>query len=343
MNITIHKVAEEAGVSTAAVSIALSSKQGKNRRLAGKTIEHIRNVARSMGYRPNLLASNLRLSKTNTIGVLIAALHGDFYEKILAGINKKFSGSYTPMLGVHNYDSNNECRQLEVLLGSRVDGVIATFSGNPESIALYYELSSRYKIPLVLVDRNIPGVDLPVVRSDHYGQTYEAAKALIKLGHKHILYFTAAIAQLESTELRKQGYFDAMKESNLENELKIIAKSGIRDLKLYAREIIDFWQNSPARATAILVQNDWLGYELLTECKLRKIQVPEELSIMGLDDCYLSSLEEIGLSSVAQNPEMIGYKAAELLNNLIEGKTWDGKVVILPTEVVMRKTTKAFD
>lgn len=338
MRITMQRVAQEAGVSTASVSIALGSKRPGNRRVSDETTRRIRNIAKSMGYRPNLLASNLRRNKTNTIGVLIAVLDGDFYGKILSGINDVFSGAYTPMLGVHDYSSEKERKQLDVFIGTHVDGIIAAYSGSPETIALYNEITSKYKIPVVLVDRGVPGMVLPLVRSDHFAQTHSAVKALQGLGHKRILYVTAA-PLLQSTESRRMGYAAAMKESGDDNMIEIVANPAAKDLRQFACQILNQWQLSRTPASAMLIQNDLLAYQIFLESKTRKIRIPEDLSIMGLDDCYLSSLDEIRLSTVAQKTRMIGSEAAKLLDKLMKGQTWNGETVILPTEVVMRNTT----
>jgi LacI family transcriptional regulator len=341
MAVTLYEVAKKVGVSPATVSIAIRGKRAGKFKLAAKTVKNVRRIAKSMGYRPNMLASSLRNNRTHMIGVVVAALQGDFYGGILNGINQVIRGtSVTPVLAAHNYNSADERKDLEGFIGKRMDGIIAAYAGCPENADLYLYIMDQLGVPLVLIDREIPGLELPIVRSDHYMQTYKAIMALRDLGHKRILYITGAPV-LESTELRKQGYIAAMREENLEEHIKIVAEHPVLDLRIFAKKALDVWQKSSPTATALLIQNDLIAYEILAECNTRGIKVPDDLSVMGLDNCFPSSLDGIGLSTVTQKPDMIGQKACELLLKLTNGQSWDKEPTILPVEVIMRKTTKA--
>lgn len=341
MAVTLKEVATKAGVSVAAVSMALNGHKKGRCKLSAETVKNVSYIAKSMGYRPNMLATSLKNNQTHMIGILIAALKGDFYEQILYGVEQVIYPHFTPVLGVHNYDVARERKQLEGFMDKRLDGVIAAYSGAVESIAIYTELS-KYNIPIVLVDRGIPGMDLPVVRSDHFTQTYKAVEALNNLGHREIVYVSGG-RKLECTDLRKQGYISAMNDLALGQFIYVIEQPQIKKLPDYASFIIDLYTNTSQlkNTTAFIIQNDWLAYHVLHQCKARKIQVPQEISVMGLDDCLLSSLDEISLSSVAQTPELIGLKAGELLLKIMDGWVWERNPVIVPVEVILRKTTSS--
>lgn len=89
----------------------------------------------------------------------------------------------------------------------------------------------------------------------------------------------------------------------------------------------------------MLLQNDWLAYEILNECTIRGVKVPQEISVMGMGDSFPSSLESISLSTIAEPLEVMGRKAAELLLKLIDGEPADVEEVILPIEVKIRNST----
>lgn len=346
LGVTLKEVAVKAGVSPASVSMALRGKSGGKRYLARNTVNRIRSAAKEMGYRPNALASSLRKQKSHMIGVLVPALRGNFYEEILASISQSVYPSFSPVLAVSNYDGKCERLHLENFMGKRIDGLVAVFSGDADNIEIYRELMEAYHIPIVLVDRGIPGLDLPLVRSDQYGQVYEAVKTLQEMGHQRIMYvYTGGVSKSENVELCKKGYISAMREGNLGNEIKIIDEPITKnwdksELRQLAKELLDRWQDASPAPTALLVHNDWFAYEILAGCKARNINVPGDLSIMGQDDCSPSSLSGIELSSVTQDTTAIGRKAGELLLKLINGDVWDGRPVVLPTQVIMRKTTK---
>ena len=345
MIVTIKDVAKRAGMSVGAVSMALRSRSKDDCNLSEKTVQKIKRVAGSMGYKPNLLASGLRSSRTHTVGVLVAGIRGDFYERILAGLHESLSEEYTTLLGIHGYDSRRELRELEAFVSRHVDGVVAAFSGDPKNAALYSQLSEKHDIPLVLVDRGIPNLRLPVVRSDHYGQTFEAVKTLHNLGHSNILYATGE-SLLECTGLRKKGYATAMQQIggtsgifHLDEPLQTLLQGHSKKVRDAARQIVDFHREEAPETTAVIA-HDRLAYEILGDCRDRGIDVPDNLSVLGLDNCYPSALAGIDLSSVGQNLEEIGRRAGELLLSLMREKSGISPLTEIPVQVVLRRTTK---
>lgn len=342
MAVTLKQIAKETGLSVATVSLAIREKNAGKFSLSPDTVRLVQETAERLGYRTNRLAASLTSSSTKMVGVLISALHGDFYEKILAGIEEEISPEFTPLLGVHNYDPAREKSLLESFICNRVDGVIAAFSSFPENIELYKTIKHNYKIPIVLVDRPVPGLDLPVVKSNHLEQTYQATKALLDMGHKKI-HMISAVGFLQPEE-HKNGYYKAMQENGYGDYIKVMTSPytkgwGKEGLRKFAKEVMDFWQAVSDRATAFVVQNDWLAYEILAECQDREIKVPQDISIMGLDDCLPSSMVGVELSSVAQAPNKIGFEAAKRLLSLINKNEIENTDIYLPVEVKLRKTT----
>ena len=343
MAVTLKQIAGKAGVSLTTVSFALRGKQPGKRRLSPVTVERILKVADEMGYRPNHVAASLAGKRTYTIGVLVTALRGDFYERVLFGIKKEVYPKFSPVLAVHNYNSGYEKNELENFISKRIDGVIAAFSGHAENIDLYREIKEKYNIPIVLLDRRIPGLELPLVRPDHFDTSHQAVNSLFALGHRNITYIGGA-DNLEYMKLFHQGYQTAMTELGIKDNINIISQSDVhRNQKVqkeFAAQIISTWEQSSPQPTALLVINDWLAYEILGVCQDRGIKVPDDLSVMGLDDCSPSELPTIGLSSVWADQEKVGRNAAKLLLERIEIDTDEPTRMILPVHVRMRKTTR---
>ncbi|MEN6385290.1 MAG: LacI family DNA-binding transcriptional regulator, partial [Phycisphaerales bacterium] len=154
MAVTLKEVAKIAGVSPSTASHAIRGIHPGKRSLSAITIQRVREVAEQLGYRPNLLAAGLANNKTFTIGIMVAKLKGNFYERILKGATEIIYPEYTGLLAVHNYQPQVERKQLEYFLGKHVDGVIAAYSGCPENLDIYLELQKQ-KMPLVLVDRAV--------------------------------------------------------------------------------------------------------------------------------------------------------------------------------------------
>jgi LacI family transcriptional regulator len=350
MPVTIKDIAKKAGVSTTTVSFALRGRKPGKRPLAHKTVSHVCEVARKLGYRPNHIAASLVGQKTHTIGVLLRSLSFGS-EDLIEGIKSKTAPEYSSMLSVYNSDGENERDKLDMFVRQRVDGIIAAFSGDPESIPMYREISEQLGIPLVLIDRGIDGLDLPVVRSDHFASTYEGTRALQRLGHKRIRYASVSAAcNLESTRLRLDGYKQAMIDSGLEDEIVVTNEQGHKEwinssnLRQVACGILDSWMTDAEKSTAMFVDNDWLAYEIMDECKNCGIRVPEDLSLMGIGDYEFSSFGYVSLSSVvSQKQKPMGIKAGEMLLNLMDENTLDEETVVLPIEVKLRNTTRSIN
>ncbi|HBG28129.1 MAG: hypothetical protein A2Y10_06565 [Planctomycetes bacterium GWF2_41_51] len=343
MAVTLKEIAKEAGVSPSTASHAIRGIHPGKRALSEKTIQKVREVAEKLGYRPNLLAAGLASNKTFTIGVLVAALRGNFYERILEGVTEVIHPNFTPLLAIHNFQPDRERKEIEVFIGKHVDGIIAAYSGKPENLAIYNELRDIHKIPLVLVDRGIPNFANHVVRSDHYLSTYLAVRELEKLGHKNII-FALTDRETESTKMLIDGYNGAISEMGLKASSDIFYKKipslSTTEMKSFAQNIIDYISSRKPRTTALLLQTDWLAYEVLAVCQDRGIKVPQDLSIMGIEDSDPSSLPCISLSTVSVEPNEIGRRAADLLIKIINDEKTDDRLLLIKPSVILRKTTR---
>lgn len=346
MPMTLKDVAKEAGCSVSTASFAVRGCQPGNVKIPAKTVKRIRGIAKQLGYRTNRIAASLKNQKTNLIGISVPALRGDFYERIFHGINEQIFMDYTPVMAVHDYVGKRERKQIESFIDNRVDGIIATFSGDPESEDLYRQVVEYYKIPLVLIDRGIPNMQTHLVSYDNYALGYDCAKSLYKLGHKRIMYVEVAakIAEnLESIKNCREGYLAAMSELNLDRQTKVIVKSSQShwangDLRVFADEVLDFWEQKSPKPDVFMVNKDWLGYEIIAACSARKINVPNDLCILGMSNNSMSHVGRIGFAPVNIDiqPEILGQKAGELITKLIESPESDSLTKIrLPIDVTI--------
>jgi LacI family transcriptional regulator len=348
MAVTLKEIAQHAGVSTTTVSFALRGKRPGKRPLSDDTILRVQKIAGQLGYRPNNLAKSLLNNRTNTIGVLLSNLSFGA-EELLDGIKNIIAPEYSSLLSVYNSDGQNERMRMDMFMQQHVDGVIAAFSGDPASIPYYQHITDNYGIPVVLIDRGIPGLDLKVVRSDHLASTYEGTRALQRLGHKRIQYASVSMARgLESTQLRLRGYCEAMKDAGLEHEVRVTGEKDFKEwvrmdnLRQVARGVIDVWSREKQRATALFVDNDWLAYEVIQECMTYGFKIPEDLSLIGIGDYAFSGFSFVGLSTVSsQKQGPMGKEAGKLLLSMLNGEMPTCRQVILPIEVKLRSTTRS--
>ena len=346
MATTLKDIAKKAGVSTSTVSFAIRGCQPGNVNIPQETVNRIRKIANQLGYRPNKIASSLVSKRTKMIGILVPALRGDFYERVFHGINEQLFPEFISIMAVHDYVGKRERIQIESFVDNRVEGIIGVFSGDSESVELYREVIEDYDIPLVLVDRSIPGLQTHLVSYDNYALGYDCTKALHKLGHKRIMYVevTAKIAEnLDSNKFCRDGYIAAMRELNLDLQTKVLIKSSQShwtngDLRIFADEVLDFWEQKSPKPDALMVNNDWLAYEIISACSARQIKVPNDLCILGMSNKSISGLSSIGFAPVKvdANPEILGQKAGELITKLIENPQCNDLTKIrIPIDVII--------
>jgi DNA-binding LacI/PurR family transcriptional regulator len=341
MAVTLKEVAKMAGVSLSTASHAIRGIHPGKRCLSAMTIQKVREVAEQLGYRPNLLAAGLANSKTFTIGCLVPNLKGNFYERILKGITEVTYPEYNTLLAVHDYQPDKERKELEFFLGRHVDGVIAAYSGQKENRDIYEELQKQ-KMPLVLVDRGIINFQTNLVISNYFLSTYLAVEELVKLGHKNIIFATSG-PQTENDKSLVEGFNAAAMDKKILGNVEVY-NCGLcpgTDLSAMAENVIEYIRQRKAQATALLVERDWLAYEILGVCREKGIKVPDEISIIGIADSDPSALRCINLSSVRIELLEVGRKAAELLLKIINKQQIENDPIVIKPSVIMRKTTSS--
>ena len=179
--VTIRDVAREAGVSIAAVSQILHDK-GK---FSDETRRIVLQAVDKLGYVPDRRASTMRSSETKTIGLLVPNLRNPYFADLVAAMEDSlYARGYTPLIGSSAESVVRQDEFITNLLGQRIDGAIMVPQGvdSPGIRSL-----TRRGLPLVFVDRQIPGVgDVPFIVSDPYPGIRSAVESLVGLGHRRV-------------------------------------------------------------------------------------------------------------------------------------------------------------
>ena len=179
MSVTMDDVAARAGVSRAAVSMALRNSP----KVSAARREQILQVAAELGYRPNINASRLARTRTGTIGVVFSDLHNALYAEMLDGLDAALRGEPEQLLlasGFH--DPDRERAAVEAFLAHRVDGL--ALLGSQLSASEIQQLASE--VPTVIAGRRVEGVDWVTV--DDAISAALATEHLIALGHRRIAH-----------------------------------------------------------------------------------------------------------------------------------------------------------
>lgn len=336
--ITIYDVARQAGVSPSTVSRVMNSPEI----VAPYTRQKVMQVMKELSYIPSMIAASMPRNRMNYIGLIIPDITNIFFSNIIRGIQDVCEKCGYNVLVVNSDDSQEkEGRYLKLLYSRRVDGVIMTVAGYREEKYSEEELSLMKKMHLVLIDREINGLATPIIKVDNFAGAYSAVKYLLSMGHKRIMYI-AGIEGTKTNQERKKGYLTALKEANISWQEEIVANFR---LDTAYQKIIHHWpefKNSNHLPSAIFAANDLMAIGALKAFAQLKIQVPQEVSIIGFDNIPFSDCTNPPLTTINQPTYLMGRKAVETLLLLIDKKKIK-KSIELKTELVERGSVSRWE
>ena len=225
--ITIKDIARELGVSPSTVSRALKD----NPDISQETRDAIHKYAREHNYKPNVLALNLRTSRSNTIGVIIPQLVHHFFSCVLSGIERTAAeAGYNILVAQSNEEYEREVKIVHSFLAARVCGVITSLAKDTSRYDHYQELLDN-NIPIVFYDRICTGINTERVVVDDYAGSFAAVEYMIQTGCKRIFFYSAA-PHLEISKNRRNGYMDAMKKYRIPVDQSMIKLCDSREKRL---------------------------------------------------------------------------------------------------------------
>ncbi|MEA5051593.1 MAG: LacI family DNA-binding transcriptional regulator, partial [Oscillospiraceae bacterium] len=316
MRPTIRDIAARAGTSAATVSMVLS---GKSERISQQTRDRILAIARELNYRPNQTAVNLKMNRSRTLGLIVSDIRNDYYASVARGLEDRCRKSGMSMLLCNSADSyTRETEYIEVLDSKGIDGVVLGMSstGSIEKAKRSVELLQQKGIPFVLLDRTITGPSCNSVSTDDTEGGRLAAEHLLSLGHTHIAVITGP-DYLAGSRLRLSAFSARMREAGLRPEAGLTVHS-------------DYSYAGGAKAcaellarggfSAVFAFNDMMALGACSVLRERGLRVPQDVSVMGFDDIFLSRIVDVPLTTIRQPMYEIGDKAGEILCGLIEGR-----------------------
>ena len=211
--VTVKDIAREAGVSTALVSFVMCNEySGGSYRVSPETTKRILDVAKELDYHPNTAAKSLKSGRFNTIGVIISDISNPFFSEIARLIeNGAYKRDYTVLFGSTDESSDKLCQLVDVFISKGVDGIIIVPCDGSDSYILQMESK---KIPVVLIDRTIPGTRFPSVTLDNAAAARIMTSTLIGKGYRHIemVSYTMRTSNIKD---RESGYASAMADAGL--------------------------------------------------------------------------------------------------------------------------------
>jgi len=332
--ITIKDIARILGISPSTVSRALKDHPDINT----DTKKAVNELARKLKYQPNAVALSLKNSRSNTIGIIIPEIVHYFFSSVISGIEDVASQKgYTVIICQSNESFAREVANANALLSHRVDGILISISKETNSFDHFMNLQEG-GIPLVFFDRIAPGIDADQVITDDIDASYNATRHLIENGRKRIAHF-AGPQGLVIGRNRLQGYLNALTEAGLPIDNRLIIEA---DTFEKARNTVGEMLDAGIVPDGIFAVNDMTAIGAMQTIMKRGYKIPDDVSIVGFSDGYLSGITEPHLSSVDQHGYEMGTTAAEMLFHRIlsDEEEYVPEIKVLKADLIVRGSSE---
>ncbi len=328
--VTIKDIADKLSVSPSTVSRSLKDHPD----ISIKTRNAVKELAKLLGYKPNLIALNLKNSRTNTIGLLVPEIEHHFFSTIINGIEEvAYQNNYNVLIVQSNESYLREVLNTQTLLGNRVDGMLASFSKETKDFSHFQQLIDN-EIPLVFYDRAPDNLHADIVVVDDYSGAYSAVKHLINNGCKRIAFYSAPQHLLLGKD-RLNGYIDALENHSIKFDKNLVYscdtfESAIKISKSILKKV--------DRPDGIFAVNDLTAVGIMKVARTLDIKVPEELKIVGFENSKSGSICDPELTTVDQFGYNLGKKAMTILIDRIKTVTPEYKPVkhVIKTKLIVR-------
>lgn len=322
--VTIRDVAEDAGVSVAAVSKVLRDAYGVSDALRAKVQASMQTLA----YRPHAAARGMR-GQTYTLGVLLPDVRNPFFADIMSGVNLALERTqYQPLLGISQ--STEEMALIDAMLDRQMDGLLLI---GPRMSPTVLE-AVAHRIPTGLVGFHMPGAKyFDTANNDDVLGAELAVRHLAETGRRHITMLSLVAppnAEVVTLE-RERGYRQAMAACGLSKYINIVgADQTLRDIQTVLRHLL----RSRQAPEALFCWTDFVAFQALSVAHELGLSVPDHLAIVGYDNTSYCDLAQNSLTSIDQSGQVLGLQAARLLIERIRGREQGEHFVVTPRLVV---------
>ena len=287
--------------------------------------------------------------RRRVVGVVIPSVARPSLPELLHAIEDELHDhGYSMLVGSSGWSWEQQAGRVRRILAEGVSGLISYPIDYRPDGELFAELAGG-GFPVLLIDRHIPGCDLDAVEVDNAGGAFIAVSHLIEQGHRRIAFISTDNLSTTSVAERLEGYRRALASAGLEADpgllfarIPIVRSWGTEypvASKDQSRVIADFLETSDA--TAAFGLHDLLALEVIAAAQSLGRRVPEDFAVAGFDDDPLLGNVSVPLTTVAQPRERMGRVAARMIVERIEGRRTETSRVVLPTRLVVRRSTVA--
>lgn len=329
-NLTLDDIAKMAGVSRATVSRVINNHPNVRQKMR----DRVQEIIDETGYQPNLAARSLVSQETKLIGLVIPrGIHGFFtdpyFPRLVEGISQACN-QYGYSFSLSLFHNEKDERELfpKVTRKGFLDGIIVQATGLGVNIS---PPISEWNIPYIFAGRP-PGISgVSYIDVDNKVGAYNAIIHLIQLGYQKIATVTGALNTTAGAD-RLEGYRQAILDRGLELNDLLIAEGDFTEFGAYyaTKNLIQY------QPEAIFCASDTMAIGVMKALRDEGLIVPDDVALVGFDDLLPATLTVPQLTTVRQPVRRFGFKAVEILIDIIKNGPQPPRRVMFDTELVIR-------
>jgi LacI family transcriptional regulator len=332
---TIHDIAKALKIDASTVSRALNNSP----RVSSRTKVRILAKANELGYQPNLLASNLRKNKSNTIGVIVPRISRHFFSSVISGIEEAaYDAGYNVMICQSLEQLKREQDIIKTLMANRVDGVLLSVSMETTEVEHLRSMKNN-GTPFLFFDRHCEIEGISSVLIDDFQGGFDATEHLILKGCRNIGHFSGP-QELAIYRNRFEGYKKALEKHKIPFRPELVLYSSLMESD--GAEGAKTLLSLSYMVDGLFSANDVAAIGAMKYFKKAGVVIPEDIAMVGFSNEPFSGIIDPSLTTIDQPGFQIGQISTKLLleeinNSPILAKA---KTTILKPSLIERESTR---
>lgn len=331
MGVTIKDIAKKTNCSLSTISRVIN----KSGYVSEETRMKVENVIREYNYVPSALAKHLTKGNNNIIGVVIPEIDNSFYSGVIKGINEfADSQGLSIILCDTGEDAEKEMRLISELRSQRIRGLLVTSAirNSQKSIIPGPSIYNQLEMPVVLIDREIPGTKFDGIFFDDESAIFDLTSLLINNNHKHI-EMLAGNPDLILGQNRARGYKKAFMSYQMEYKEDWIHYSLFTKEAGYKATMDIISRDRENWPTAIVANNNMLTLGALMAIFEKKLAIPADIALVGYDQIEVLEYLKINISLAEKDTIEMGRVAMKMLCDKMSDKKNENparRIIMMP-------------
>ncbi|MFF9377852.1 LacI family DNA-binding transcriptional regulator [Streptomyces griseoluteus] len=324
---SIKDVAAAAGVSVATVSRVLNAHPSVSAEARSRVLAAVA----ELGYRPNAVARSLRTDQTHALGLIISDVLNPYFTELARSVEEEARAlGYSVIIGNADERPDLQDHHIRTLLDRRIDGLLVSPADGASPLL---QDAARGGTPMVFVDRWVPDLDVPVVRSDGRAAVRELVAHLYALGHRRLAIIAGPGSTTTGSE-RVEAFREAMADHGLDLP---DAYTGQGDFQAASgRRVTEGFLDLPEPPEAVFAADNLMALGALDAIRARGLRVPEDIALAAFDDIPWFVHTDPPVTAIAQPTGELGRAAVRALVARIEER--EPESAAFPARLVVRRS-----